>query len=198
MNIKHKLILAPLLALSLAAALPAQSQDATTPPAVATPPTSQGNFVSDIFGYFTVINTNLSDCFQSHKFDLWVGVVSVQASDIPIENEIGLSYDLFRGTATNAMQTIGFFGVEAVSRNGGVAGSLIDQQGGFNAGVVICDIRLSGYADGGYDFYKKRPYGEIGLRAFKALGHNFYAGVQAGVQFPNPAQVLSAITGVAF
>jgi hypothetical protein len=190
---------------SLAAAialllLPARAQVTNSMPPL---PTSSAGLVQTVVDYFTAQNTNLADTFGANRFTLWAGVANVQNADIPIENELGLSYDLFKGAMTTNYSTIGFFGLEAVFRNGGVTGSLISYQGGLEAGAVLVDTRLTGYIDGGWDSLPEsqggqRAFGEAGLRVSKALGHHFFAGVGLGFRFPDSAQIYSAFAGATF
>lgn len=162
-----------------------------------------------ILGYFTSFDTNLDDAFGSHRVTLWTGVTSIQNGPVPLANDLGASYDLFRPsglvTATNDFANAqGFVGIEGLARNSGVAGTLVSFQGGLEGGFIIHDTRLAAYADGGYATdqpgFKHSIFAEAGIDVKKAIGHNFFAGLRLGQQFGGgrTGQIVSATAGVPF
>lgn len=168
------------------------------------PPSGLTDFGNTVFGYFTEFNTNLDTTFRDNRFELWIGVDAVQGNQAPLQNSIGLSYDVWRPTPATNATTYTAVGIEDEIRNTGVAGSVQSDQLGLNFSVIVHDVKLTGYLDGGYDLtengvrFSNRLFGEVGLRARKAVGTHFYMGVGIGAQFPRNAQVLTAFTGATF
>lgn len=194
MNTLKHLVLATLLGLGAVASAQTTNQ----------PPSGLTDFGNTVFGYFTSFNTNLDTTFRDNRFELWLGVDSVQGSTAPLQNSIGISYDVWRPTPATNATTFTAIGIEDQIRNTGVAGTVETDQLGLNFSVVVHDVKLSGYLDGGYDLtqngvrFSNRLFGEVGLRARKAIGPHFYMGVGVGAQFPRNSQVLSAFTGATF
>lgn len=162
-----------------------------------------------VLDYLTSFNTNLDTTFKDNSFDLWVGASSIQGASVPIVNDLGLSFDLWRPTPANTNSTDWTaLGVEFVERNGGVTGTVLSTQLGLDFSVVIHDTKLSVYGDGGYNIAKgyitdsngkdERFYGEFGFRAKKAVGPHFFLGVGMGFQVPKSAQVFSGFAGATF
>lgn len=168
------------------------------------PPSGLTDFGNTVFGYFTSFNTNLDSTFRDNRFELWMGVDAVQGATAPLQNSIGISYDLWRPAGATNATTHTAIGIEDEIRNTGVAGTVESDQLGLNFSVIIHDVKLTGYLDGGYDLtqngtrFSNRLFGEVGLRAKKAIGPHFFLGVGVGAQFPRNSQVLSALTGVNF
>lgn len=192
---------AAVLLLLLALTLSGSAQ--TNPPA---PPTPSGltDLGNTVLGYFTSMNPALDSTFGASSFDLWTGVSSVQGGDAPIVNDLGLSYDLFRpAPATNATVRTAI-SLENVIRDSGLAGNLISDQFGPSFSIIVHDVKLTAYLDGGYNFWSKDPkfanrlFGEVGIRAKKAVSSHFYFGVGLGQQFPTNVRILSAFTGATF
>lgn len=184
------------LSAALALAIPAKAQ--TNTPA---PPAGTGSFFTSVQDYFTSFNTNLDATFGSSRGSLWTGVDSIQGGDAALANDLGASYNLYKQTLS----------LETVTRSGGVAGTLMSQQLGFGFNIIVHDARLTLYADGGYDLAAKngvnlkgkathpdRFYGEIGLRAAKALTEHTYGFVGVAAQLPRNTQVFSAGVGITF
>ena len=113
----------------------------------------------------------------------------MQGGTSPLMNSIGLSYDVWKMVS-----------VEGVFRNSGVAGTVVDGQGGLGLSFKVHDVRLTAYADGGYGFEddQDKIYAELGVRVLKALTTHTFAGVGIGVQLPGDRQVLSAFVGFTF
>jgi len=166
-------------------------------------PVSSGGVIGDVLGYFTSFNTNLDDCFGAKDFTVWTGASSIQGGVNPLVNDIGLSYDLWRPTPAAGSATSTAISLESITRNSGVAGLLVSEQGGAGFSIILHDVRATAFLHGGYAFAgsaskSDRFFGEAGVRVFKALGHNFFAGVGLAARFPSSAQVLSAEGGVTF
>lgn len=155
--------------------------------------TNTGSFYQSALSYFTSFNTNLDNTFGLEKGTIWAGVDSLQGNEVNLANSLGLSYDLYKKIS-----------VESVTRNSGIAGTLVSEQLGLGLSFVVHDAKLTAYADAGYDFGLKdaktadRIFGEVGLRVQKALTDHTYAGVGIGAQFPKNSQVFSAFAGISF
>jgi len=170
-----------LLLLSLIAAIPVVAQ------------TNRGSFFDTVSGYFTTFNPNLTNTFAA-KTTLWTGVDSVQGGGSTLVNEIGASYNAY-----------GPLSVESVTRDGGVAGTLVSQQIGLGLNFTVIDTRLTLYGDAGYKLdgpstskFQDNLYGEIGIRVAKALTEHTFAWVGIGAQFPTKAQVFQGGIGFTF
>jgi hypothetical protein len=168
-----------------------------------TPPTTSQSALNTALGYFTSFNPALSDCFGSNSFLLWTGAASVQGGVTPLVNVVGGSYDLWRPKSANTNSpTWTALSPEVQIDNSGVAGTVVSAQGGLGFGVGLYDVKATLYVDGLYTLGQGKTKGEagaeIGLRVFKALGHNFFAGVGLGAQLPHNAQVISAFAGASF
>jgi hypothetical protein len=165
-----------------------------------TVPANTGTFLNTVQDYFTSFNTNLDGTFGLSKASLWTGVDSIQGGAVPLANELGVSYSLYKSLSA-----------ENVIRNSGVAGTLVSDQLGFGFNVIVHDARLTLYADGGYDIaasntvnakgktvHPDRLFGEVGIRAAKALTEHTYGWIGVGAQLPKNSQVFSAGIGVTF
>jgi len=161
----------------------------TTDGAPATP-TSSTSFFNSALGYFTSFNTNLDSTFGLSKGEAWAGVDALQGAQVPLANDIGVSYKIYKHV-----------GAEAVMRNGGVTGTIISQAVGLNLNFVVHDAELTLYADGVYNIAEPvvdRMVCEIGVRVKKALTEHTFAGVGIGAQFPGNRQVFQAFAGFTF
>jgi len=168
-----------LLLLNLIAALPAVAQS--------------NSFFGTVSGYFTSFNPTLTNTFTA-KTTLWTGVDSQQGSGSSLVNEIGASYNAY-----------GPLSIESITRDGGVAGTLVSQQIGLGLNFTVVDTRLTLYADAGYKLdspsgskFQDNIYGEIGIRVAKALTEHTFAWVGIGAQFPTKAQVFEGGVGFTF
>ena len=184
------LSLTALLACSLSA--PAQTSPTT-------PTTPTGTFIGTVQSYFASFNTNLDSTFGSERGSLWTSFDSIQGGDVPLANSIGLSYDIYPSAPTNGLRSTAL-ALENVLRTSGVAGTVVSDQAGVSFSWMIHDVKLSAYADAGYGFAEsdKKFFGEIGMRALKALTPHTYAGVSLGVQLPGNRQVLGVLAGFTF
>jgi len=163
-----------------------QAQTSTNAPAA--PPLSTGTFFDSVTGYFSSFNPALEDTF-TNRGTFWTSVDAMTGGSSPLVNSIGLSYDVWK-----------LVSVEGVFRNSGVAGAIVDAQGGLGLNFKVHDVRLTAYVDGGYGFAETRDkvYAEIGVRVLKALTEHTFAGVGVAAQLPGNRQVLSAFVGFTF
>lgn len=181
-GMKSKTFLAALVGLSLslfATVLQAQTN---------TPPTA-GTFFDSVTGYFTSFNTNLDSTFDA-KGNFWTGADSIQGGDVSLAHSVGISYRLYK-----------LIDSEVVIRNSGIAGTLVSGEAGLSLNFKVHDAKLSLYGDGGYAFNSEetdRFYGEIGVRASKALTEHTFAGVGIGAQLPANRQVFQIFAGFTF
>lgn len=206
------------LVLGLLLGLNARAQ--TTPPAPGTaavpaaPATAtasapaSGSFFDSVAGYFTSFNTNLDAPTAAARGSLWTGADSLQGNGtIPLANSLGLSYNIYQ-PATSPVR-IGF---ESVTRNSGVAGTLVSEQIGPNLKLIVHDVTLTVYADPIYDFaatdtknakgkvvaHADRIGAEIGLRLQKQLTEHTFAGTGIGARLPKNQQVFQVFAGFTF
>lgn len=151
--------------------------------------TPAGSFFGTVQNYFTSFNTNLDATFATERGSLWTSFDSIQGGRVPLANSLGLSYNVFKAISA-----------ESVTRNSGIAGTVLSEQVGLGLNFIVHDTKLTGYADGGYAFSEpsQKLYGEIGLRVVKALTEHTFAGVGIGLQVPANRQVLSASVGFTF
>lgn len=166
--------------------------------AAPTLPTTVSVGINDIIGWATSFNTNYDGVFTNNHGLLWVSLVSIQGQGSTLANEIGLAYEPLNSHIIS---------LEAVMRNGGVAGTIISQGAGVSLNFNIHDLRISAYAEGVYQLQDRfdslgvkesKLGGEIGIRAFKALGLNTYMCLGIGSQFPTTHQVYMAGVGIRF
>ena len=182
----------------LLAAVSLQAQITTNQPAI---PTSPANIVQTTIGWLSDLDTNMPT-FTGNKAMLWTGASSIQGGPVSLVNDIGLSYDVFQVRKTNS-SSIFYVAPEALMRSGGVSGTVVSWQAGVGAGVILYDLRIGLYADGGsyvigVNKDQSKIYGEVGLRVMKGLGAHFAAGVGVGAQFPDNRQVFSALVSANF
>lgn len=154
--------------------------------------TPTGSFFTSVQSYFTSFNTNLDGTFEASKGTVWTSADSLQGGAVPLANSIGLSYKVYK-----------LISAESVTRNSGIAGTLVSEQAGLGLNFAVHDTRLTAYLDGGYAFGEpggttEKLYAEVGLRVTKALTEHTFAGVGVGAQLPANRQVFSAIVGFTF
>src|SRR6185312_15256921 len=110
--------------------------------------TPDGNFFSSVTGYFTSFNTNLESDVLAARGQLWTGADSLQGNGtVPLANSLGLSYNVYQ--PSNSPVRLGF---ESVTRNSGVAGTIVSEQIGPNLKLIIHDVTLTLAVDPLYDF----------------------------------------------
>lgn len=156
--------------------------------------TNSGSFFDTALSYFTTFNTNLDSTFGNAKGTVWTGVDSIQGGTTHLANSLGLSYRVYNIVA-----------IESITRNSGVAGTVVDQQFGFSLNFAVHDALLTAYGHMGYELdapsgakIGDKVFGEIGLRVSKALTAHTFAGVGLGAQLPKNTQVFSAFMGITF
>jgi len=166
-----------------------------------------GNFFSSVTGYFTAFNTNLEADVFAARGQLWTGADSLQGNGtVPLANSLGLSYNVYQ-PATSPVR-IGF---ESVTRNSGVAGTIVSEQIGPNLKLIIHDVTLTIAADPFYDFavqdtknakgktvHASRIGAEVDLRLQKQLTSHTFAGTGIGVQLPKNRQIFQVFAGFSF
>ena len=188
-------------------ALCALCASAFTLDAQTSPPPSDGNFFNSVTGYFTSFNTNLEADVAAARGSFWTGADSLQGNGtVPLANSLGLSYNLYQ--PTNAPVHVG---LESVTRNSGVAGTIVSEQIGPNLKLIIHDVTLTLAADPFYDFAAQdtknakaktvkadRIGFEVDLRLQKQLTAHTFAGTGIGVQLPKNRQIFQVFAGFTF
>jgi hypothetical protein len=171
-------------AVVLAATVTATAQSTNQPP----------SFFNTALSYFTSFNTNLDSTFADAKGSIWTGVDSMQGARTPLANALGLSYRVYD-----------LISLESVTRNAGVAGTVVSQQFGPSLNFIVHDAKLTLYTHAGYELdapsgskLKDKIFGEIGVRVCKALTAHTFAGVGVGAQLPKNTQVFQAFAGITF
>jgi hypothetical protein len=156
------------------------------------PPSGMPSIASQTIGWLTSFNTNMTT-FQANRFSLWTAVLSESGGVAPIENEMGVSYDIWRPTANVTNGTSSAVFLEANERNTGVSGTIASFQGGAGFAYMIYDVRLSTAVDLGYNLEKladqSRMYGEWNFKVQKALGDHWATGLGTYLQFPSGKNV---------
>lgn len=202
------LLLLPLLALSCAGAVTVTVSTNLVPVVTTTttvlttntapaPPGSAMGFLSDVGNWLSSFNHELSGVFTNDHALLWVGVDSIQGGSQTLVNEIGLAFEPLPSRVLS---------VEALTRNGGTAGVIVSGQVGLSVNWNIHDVRISLYGDAGYyledqftGLVKDDPlFGEVGIRAFKAIGQYTFMTLGMGFQFPVAHTVFMGGIGIRF
>jgi hypothetical protein len=168
---------------------------------------ASGNFFNSVAGYFTAFNTNLDASTAAARGSLWTGADSLQGGDVPLANSLGLSYNVYTPGSNSPVR----IGIESVTRNSGVAGTLVSEQFGPELKFIVHDVTLTAYADPLYDFAAqptKNAKGksvaadrfgvEIGLRLQKQLTDHTFAGTGIGARLPKNEQVFQVFAGFTF
>lgn len=156
-----KLFLPLLLSLCLASSAIAQTQTNSIPQSIA-------DVSGSVTKWLTAFDTN-STTFSNTKLDLWTAMNYQKG--INTSAEIGISYDVYRPIA-----------VEAVFHNVGVGGDLLSYAGGVSYNFFKYDVKISGYLDFGNDQRDSRAYIEFGGRIKKALTAHSYTFLGVGLQ----------------
>jgi len=186
-------------ALCVSALIPGVSRAQTNGPA-------DGNFFSSVTGYFTSFNTNLEADVSAARGQLWTGADSLQGGNVPLANSLGLSYNIYQ--PSNSPVRIGF---ESVTRNSGVAGTIVSEQLGPDLKLIVHDVTITLAADPFYDFAAQdtlnakgktvrasRIGAEVDLRLQKQLTAHTFAGTGIGVQIPKNRQIFQIFAGFTF
>jgi hypothetical protein len=171
------------------------------PPPAPTPTSSQ-NAAETALDYFISFNTNLADCFADNRVTLWAGASSVQGGAAALVNNIGASYDVYRPTPATNSPTLTAVCLDGQILNSGVTGTMVSGAGGVGFALIHFDVRAEVYADAVYNLgigtMKAEADAEIGLRIFKAIGHNFFTGIGIADQVPRNSQLFSGYAGATF
>lgn len=174
-------------------AAPAGALPANIPPSptnfAGLPPglTPQGSFFSSVSSYFTAFDTNSLTFQRTNEIDVFTGA---DTQDGITSASLSINYSLWKS-----------IGIEETTRNAGIAGVVVSQQLGMSYSRVIYDLKLSAYLDGGYNLPRHGAFVECGLRAFKALTANTFAGVGLGMQADKSglrSPIASLFLGVTF
>ncbi len=196
MKIKSFLLVSLLAAATFASAHTTRAQTLST---TNQPPQSQGSFFNTVVGYFSSFNTNLDSTFGANRGAVWTGVDAIQGGPVSLANSLGVSYDLWRPSATTNTPGNLAVSLESVTRTGGVEGALISQQAGAGLSFIVHDTRLTLYGACGVNLSgNNNCFGEAGLRVTKALSDHTFAGVAAALQFPGNRQIFTALIGFTF
>jgi hypothetical protein len=130
------------------------------------------SFFTTVQSYFTSQNAAFTNCFGgSKRFDVWTGAEYLDG--LNVDASLGLEYKAW-SFGTNSPTSLS---MESVTKNAGIAGTILAQQAGVGFNYVLVDTKLTAYVDGGYSFLNKESYAEIGIRAKKALTPNTYLGL---------------------
>ncbi len=184
---KNKLIRSSLALLCAGAfltgfAIGANAQDNPPP----TPPPTPVSFFQSVGSYFTSNDTNLD--LSTGKAELWTGMA--YQSGVNFAADLGIRYKLSKPGAASGVA------LESVTRNAGIAGTIVSQ----NIGVAYCiynhAIELSGGLDVGYRFDEYKPDLSVFLDARKALTVNTFAGLRLAVESDFRHQPLAPVFSV--
>lgn len=168
------------IALALAFSLSAKGQTNGEP----------SSFFGSVQLYLTSFNTNLDSTFgaTNYRGSVLVGADYVQG--VNISSSLGLSYDIGKSS----------WSAESMTRNAGIAGTILSQQAGIGYNIVVHDTKLTGFLEGGYDFQQDKPYAAVGARILKALTTHTFAGTGLEVHINNhlSTPVVTLFTGFTF
>lgn len=151
-------------------------------------PTTPATFFTSVSQYFASFDTNKTTFAKTNECDFWAGADYV--SGVNISSSLGLEYQLWKKVS-----------VESVTRNAGIAGTILSQQIGVGLNATLYDVKITGYLDGGYDFLHKQPYAALGARVKKALTQNTFAGLGLEAQVMkhgSSTPTISIFTGFTF
>jgi hypothetical protein len=158
-------------------------QTPSTPPL----PVGPASFIGTVGQWLTVSDTNN---VWDQKLSISAGIDSIQGGSVNLANSFRIGYDF-----------IPLLGIESVTRDSGVQGTIVSEQVGLALNVHHVDMVGSLYLDGGYNKFQPRRdrlFLEIGLRVSKKVSRFVFVGIGIGEQFPAQARVLSAFTGIVF
>lgn len=153
----------------LAAGFTAQAQTNTVTP------------VQSIFQSFSSYLLDVNTNWGFNSFLIW-NEVDYQ-NQIDISDGLGASYDVLH-PANYVVSSAASLSLEAVMRNIGVAGRLASGQGGIGVNWNHYNIRIGGYADGGYNETWHKAYCELGVRVLKKPTPNTFLGVGLSYDLP--------------
>lgn len=157
----------------------------------AMPPIDNTSFFASAQSYFTSFNPEFETTFTANKGAAWTGISSVQGAGVPLQNEIGISYSIWKRMEA-----------EVVIRDSGVTGGLVSAQAGLGVSAIVHDVKLTGYAHGGANLAKEvqdpGPFAEIGVRIQKAMTTHTFTGLGAAIRFPGATRIFTLYTGFVF
>jgi len=153
-------------------------------------------FFNSVGGYLTSSNPN-----QPVHGQVEVGLGAAYQSGVNVGADLDVRW---KPSFTDISTNIGV-GAESVTRNAGVAGTIVSEQiGGFLWYVPAStpDIELSAGANGGYSFYESGPAFSAYLQALKMATLNTYLAGRIGVEEDrgriSTAPVVTVYTGFTF
>lgn len=129
-------------------------------------------FFDTALTYFTAFNTNLTT-FSIDRGSVWAGADYV--SGVNVSSHIGFSYNLGSSTPGNG------FHLESVTRNAGIAGTILSQQAGAGYHVSLYDARISATLAGGYDWNARAAFIAPTIDIRKAMTQRTFAGLRMDV-----------------
>lgn len=155
------------------------------------PPIDNTSFFASAQSYFLSFNPEFETTFTASKGTAWTGISSVQGAGVPLQNEIGISYSIWKKMEA-----------EVVIRDSGVTGGLVSAQAGFGVSAIVHDVKLTGYAHGGANLAREvqdpGPFAEIGVRIQKAMTTHTFTGLGAAIRFPGATRIFTLYTGFVF
>lgn len=131
-------------------------------------PSSTGSLLTTVQGFFTSF-TGLQTFLTNDTLDVWTSAEQVGGNNTAAA--LGLSYNPAFTHFGNVQ-----LGLESVTRAAGIGGTILSQSGGLNIQYAYKDVKLIGFAEGGYEFDLNKPAVEFGVRIWKALTDNTYTG----------------------
>jgi hypothetical protein len=146
-------------------------------------------FYNTAVSWVTDLNTNI------HTFDddichleLQVGADYVQG--VNATASIGLEYHVYKN-----------FVIDSITKNAGVAGTVVSQQIGGGISFRLANIELTGLIDGGYDLQRNRAFFEPRVEIKKGMTDRTYVGMGIGVKIDDfksksISPTLSAYVGI--
>lgn len=131
-------------------------------------PASTSGLISTVQGFFTSF-TGLQTFLTNDTLDVWTSAEQVGGNNTAAV--LGLSYNP-KFAHFGSVQ----LGLESSTRAAGIGGTILSQSAGLNAQYAYRDVKLTAFAQGGYEFDLSKPAAEFGVRIWKALTDNTYTG----------------------
>lgn len=132
-------------------------------------------FFNSVTSYFASFNTNYDSVFATHKGTIWAG--QDWQGGAHASSSLGLEYLVYKQ-----------FSFDSETRFADLTGNVKSQQIGVGYNVDVHDVRLTGFAAGGYDFETDKAYPVIGLRAKKLLTEHTFSFVEFVVPIEKQAR----------
>jgi hypothetical protein len=127
------------------------------------------SFFTTATSWLTSQDTN-STTFLSDTVDLWAG--ADYQSGVAMDANFGAEVPIYKSIA-----------VESVTRNAGIAGTIVSQQAGLCFNIVHYDIKFLAGLDFGYSFVQKDEFVAPFLQLEKAMTQNTFAYIRLEQQF---------------